>query len=144
MKWVRILLVAPIWGPLASRLVLQTLLAIANVALAVAGFVAGRVERRVNAMAIGTHVFSTVLFGGLAYLLHWIVSNLLAFRYSAVEGIVFWVLCLLATLIWLPEVVRKLRVSKRQCFVPGAIEEDIWRRKASKAATKGGTAGTDE
>ena len=130
MKWVRVLLVAPIWGPLAARLVLQMFLAFANFLLAVAGLVAGRVERRINDMAIGTHVLSFLLFGTLLYLLHWFASSLLGFGYSSLGGIVFWILGSLATVMYIPEVWLKLRVSKRQSFVPGAIEEDIWRRKA--------------
>lgn len=129
MNWVRILVVAPIWGLLAAQLILQMLMAFVNFLLAVAGLIAGRVERRVNAMAIGTHVFSFLLFGGIAYLLHWLVTSYMAFDYSAVEGIVFWILFCLAVVISIPEGLRKFHVSKRQSFVPGAIEEDIWRRK---------------
>lgn len=144
MKWVRVLLVAPIWGPLAARLGLQTLLALANLLLAVAGFVAGRVERRINGMAMATHLFSMVLFGALFYLAHWCATNILEFHYAALEGIVFWIFGGLAAVIWSPEVWRKLHVSKRQAFVPGAIEEDIWRRKAQALVKRERRTDTDE
>jgi hypothetical protein len=144
MKWLRIMVVAPIWGPVAAQLVLQMLMAFVNLLLAVAGFVTGRVKRRVNAMAVSTHVCSFVLFGGSAYLLNWLVTHYMKFSYSALEGVVFWILFCLAVVVSIPEAVRKFHVSKRQSFVPGAIEEDIWRRKLRAFAKTERTRESDE
>jgi hypothetical protein len=133
MKWIRILIVAPVWGLLAARLAMQSVLFLLGFFASVAGLIVGRVKRQVNALNAAGGLLFTALWGGLLYLAHWVVSQPLAFSYSGWEGVVFWTTASLATVLYLSEFPEKLRGAWRRAFVPGAAEASIFLREMSEA-----------
>lgn len=129
MRWIHILIIAPIWGALAVRLMVQSFTALAGFVIALAGLVRGQVERRVNLLNAATNVFLLMLWIGLFYFLQWLAREPLQFVYSGWEGGVFWVTATVFMLGFFGELPGKLQTQWRYANEPGAIEQSIWRRK---------------
>lgn len=136
MRWVGIILVAPLWGILSAQLFLQSWLAVANMFIALAGFVGGAVRRKTTAMMMGVAVAQVVLFSLLLGGGFWLLTEVLPFGRTRLENGIYWAFAACSALFMLLQVPSKVRKSWRDAMVPGALEGDIISRKLRVASER--------
>lgn len=129
MFWLGVLVVSPLWGTLATRIVLQAWLALAQATIHAIGFVAGRVERKKNAVGMGFGALLCIFWSVLFAVGNWLLSDILHFGYYRAESIVLWIFVGLNFLYMIPQVPGRLVQSWRSAMIPGEWEEDIRRMK---------------
>lgn len=129
MKWIGLLIVAPVWGIFSTQLFLQAWLGVLNCIIAFWGIVIGKVERKDNAMAIGVNLLSVVLFGVLLRLGDWLLADKLGFGASNMENNVYWFFAIVTAIFCIMELPLKVKKQWRNCTVYGSLHADILARK---------------
>ena len=132
MRWIGLLIVAPLWGMISTQLFLQAWLAFINGIISIVGFFAGRVDRKTTALGIGVGLGSAFLFYLLLRVGFWLLSDILHFGYSAAENTVYWIFAALSALYMLPQIPRRIKKPWRNAMIPGSLESDIFARKLSQ------------
>lgn len=132
MKWIGVLIVAPMWGMVSTQLFLQSWLFLINGFINIIGFIAGRVQRKITALGIAMGLGSALLFSILLRTGFWLLSDVLPFGYTTGENIVYWVFAAFSALYMLPQIPKRIKNAWRHAMVPDAIEADIMTRKMSE------------
>lgn len=130
MNLIGIVIVAPIWGILSTRLFLQSWLALINTGIHVFGLVTGKVDRRLNFMGFGFSLALCLLWSGLLYLGQYLFSVVWGFGHTTPENVVYWALAIASLVFFVREFPSKIRKAWRAATVLGAIEQDILERRS--------------
>lgn len=131
MKWLGILLVAPFWGMISTQLFLQFWLSFANLIITAVGFVKGAAPRKDNALGMGIHIASVILFGCLLFLGFWVLTDVLPFGRTRTENVIYWIFAAFSALYMLSQIPQKIRRSWKIAMSPGALEADILEQRMS-------------
>jgi hypothetical protein len=135
MKWIGLLVVAPVWGMLSTLLFLQAWLAVVNFCISLLGFARGRVPRVQGLLGMGAGLFGVLVFSLLLRAGFWILTEVMPFGRTGAENTVYWLCAVLSALFLVSQVPAKLRKSWRNAMVPGSLEEDIVRREQGRDPT---------
>jgi hypothetical protein len=131
-RWIGVIIVAPLWGMVSTQLFLQAWLAFINGIISIIGFLAGRVHRKISALGIGAGLGSAILFSLLLHAGQWLISDVLPFGYSAGENTVYWIFAAISGLYLLPQIPGRIKKSWRNSMVPGSIETGIMNRRLAE------------
>lgn len=129
MKWLGVLLVSPLWGPLSTQFFIQAWLGVAQFVIHSIGFVKGAVPRKDNALYMGVAIFNVVLFSILLGGGFWLLTEVLPFGHSQLENVVYWIFAGLSCLYLFPQIPSKIRSSWRYATVPGEVWKDSIKQK---------------
>lgn len=121
MKWLGILLIAPLWGALSTQLFIQAWMAVAIFFIYFVGFVKGAVPRKDTALLMSVALFSVVLFTLLLRGGVWLLTDVFSFGHTQTENTVYWVFAGLSALFLLPQVSSRTWESWRKATIPGSL-----------------------
>jgi len=132
MWWISVLIVSPIWGIVSTKLFLQAWLGCINGIISIIGFLAGRVDRTITLIGIGTGFGLAILFSLLLRCGQWILSDTLSFGYSKAENTVYCIFAIISLFGFLPQLPSRIKKTWLQMMKPGRMEMDIISRAISK------------
>jgi hypothetical protein len=124
-----VILASPFWGTLSAQLFLHGALASVTFVIYLIGFFTAKEQRSQNLSHLGYSLLRVAVCAGLLYGGHTLISDLIGFRYSDSETIVYWLFAI-GSIVWmLPQVPAKLRATWRHATITGAQEKnDLFER----------------
>ena len=124
-----LLFLCPLWAAIATWLALQIFISCIACLIFMIGLARGLVSRKNNAVGFGMMVIQVVIFASIFWVARWFFGSVLSVCETRGEKIIFWGIAILFGLVYMKEVLSKIKRNWDFAHIPGTIEEYTWARK---------------